>query len=243
MQAKHTGIRLAVIPFSFLLSNALPVSTAHAEVTLDLGLNSQYLREGITQTGNSFSYNLGLNWLHSSGFYAGAWASRLDRTEDDLKLESDYFAGFYKPLNENVAINTSLTHYQFHGDNDSFYQDYSELGVSLLLKDRCKLGWRGTHDYLGTERSWQAIDLSYVFPIKDFNVEVYLANYRWLNKDRELGAHYDSKSHYWHFRVAAERTWKNWDYKFSFERAIVGGRFDGGTRFVFGINRHFKLFQ
>lgn len=243
MRASFIRFSWAAIPLSILLSASLHSPKAQAEVSLDLGISNKYLREGISQTGNSFTYNAGLNWMHNSGFYSGVWGSRIDRDEDELKFESDIYAGFYQPINESIALDTTLTRYQFHGDSQSFYQDYNELGVSLLLKDRFKLGWRGSNDYLDTDHSWRTLDMSYVFPIKDFNVEVYLANYRWLSKDNDIGAHYDSKSHYWHFRIGVERTWNNWDYRLAFERSIVGGRYDGGSNFIFGINRHFKLMQ
>lgn len=242
MRLHNNSLTFAAIPLSVFIGSALPINPVQAEISLDIGVSSKYLREGVSQTGSSFAYNGGLNWLHSSGLYAGAWASRMRRDADDLKLESDLFLGFYQPLNESVALDTTYTRYQFHGDDDSFYQDYDELGVSLLLKDRIKFGARATNDYLGTNRSWRAFDMSYVLPVKDFNLEFYLANYQWLNKDSAMGADYDNKSHYWHFRIGAERSWNNWDYKLSFERGIVGGRYDGGSQFVFGINRHFQLF-
>lgn len=225
-----------------ILSSLLFSPSALAELDLSVGIASKYLREGASHTGGSMAVNSGLTWKHSSGFYLGGWATRLRRGQDDQDLETDVFTGFYQPLSDKMAIDLSLTRYMFHGDSESFFQDYNELGVSLLFNDRFKMGWRGTDDHFGTDRSWNAIDMALVVPVSDFNVEFYLANYRWLNKDAERGAIYSSgKSHYWHFRVGVERTWNNWDYSIAFERGIVGGIYDGGTNFVFGVTRHFKL--
>lgn len=225
-----------------IFSGALFSSPTFAEVDLTIGLASKYLREGASFTGGSMAVNAGLDWKHSSGFYLGSWASRLDTDDDNLNLETDLYTGFYQPISDKLAVDVSFTRYMFHGDNQSFFQDYNEIGASLLYNDRFKLGWRGTNDHFGTDRSWNAIDMALVVPVNDFNVEFYVANYHWLNKDAERSAIYSSgKSHYWHFRVGVERSWKNWDYSVAFERGIVGGIYDGGTNFVFGVTRHFKL--
>lgn len=226
-----------------LLAGLFFTASAHAEFDLSLGLASKYLREGVSHSSSSMAVNGGLNWLHNSGLYVGGWASTINHKDDDLKLESDLYAGFYQPLSDKVALDVSFTRYRFHGDDNSFYQDYNELGTSLLFNDRTKLGWRGSNDYMGTGRSWQALDIAYVWPFNDFNIELYLANYHWLNKDVESGAAYNDrgKSHYWHFRLGLERTWKDWDYRIAFERGIVSGFYDGGSNFSFEVTKHFRL--
>lgn len=215
-----------------------------AEINANIGVTSEYVREGISHTRGKPTLQAGLSWLHNSGFYAGAWASGIDhRKNDDLLLEADYFAGFYWPLNKDIAFDLSATHYSFVGDSKADLQDYSALSATLLVNDRWSLRWEGSDDYLGTDHSWQSISSSYVFPFKDFNLEVNLGNYHWLSKDVDEGAAYSSsgKSHYWHLRIAAERTWKKWDYRLSVERTNLGDSYDAGTLFKFGVHRYFDF--
>lgn len=215
-----------------------------AEINANLGVTSEYVREGISHTRGKPTLQTGVTWLHNSGFYAGGWASGIDhRKDDDLKLEADYFAGFYIPLNKDIAFDLSVTRFSFYGDSEAELQDYNALSASLLVNDRWSLSWQGSDDYMGTDHSWQSISTSYVFPVKDFNLEFYLGNYHWLNTDATEDAAYSStgKSHYWHFRVAAERTWNNWDYRLSVERTNLGKSYDAGTTFQLGIHRYFKF--
>lgn len=221
-------------------------TTALAEINANLGATTEYVREGISQTRGKPTLQAGLTWQHNSGFYLGGWASGMDhRNDDDLNLEADYFAGVYLPINKDIALDLSATRYTFNGDDDKSvrYQDYDALSASLLVNDRWSIRWEGSQDYLGTDHSWQSISTSYVFPIRDFNLEFYLGNYHWLNKDVEEGAIYTAggKSHYWHFRIAAERTWKKWDYRLTIERTNLGKSYDAGTIFQFGVHRYFKL--
>lgn len=223
---------------------ALISVASFAEINANLGATTEYMREGISQTGGKPTLQAGLTWQHNSGFYLGGWASGIDhRKKDDLKLEADYFGGFYLPLNKDIAFDLSATRYSFYGDNNARYQDYDAVSASLLISDSWSLSWEGTNDYLGTDHSWQSISTSFVYPVKDFNLEFYLGNYHWLSKDVLEGATYSpsGKSHYWHFRIAAERTWNNWDYRLSVERTNLGRSYDAGTTFQFGIHRYFKL--
>lgn len=217
---------------------------SYAELNANLGATTEYMREGISHTGGKPTLQAGLTWQHNSGFYLGGWASGIDhRNADDLKLEGDYFAGVYLPVNKDIAFDLSATRFEFYGDSNAYLQDYTAVSASLLVKDRWSLSWQGSNDYLGTDHSWQSISTSYVFPVKDFNLEFYLGNHHWLNKDVTERAAYSQtgKSHYWHFRIAAERTWNKWDYRLSVERTNLGKDYDAGTSFQFGIHRYFKF--
>lgn len=229
---------------SLFTLGALMSFSSYAEINANIGITTEYMREGISQTRGKPTLQAGTTWQHNSGFYMGGWASGIDhRNDDDLKLEADFFAGVYLPLNKDIAFDFSATRFGFYGDSDAFYQDYNALSASMLIKDRWSIGWQGSNGYLGTDHSWQSINTSFVIPVKDFNLEFYLGNYHWLSKDIDDNATYSpsGKSHYWHFRIAAERTWNDWDYRLSVERTNLGGSYDAGTVFQFGIHRYFKV--
>ncbi len=133
-------------------------SVSSAEINANIGATSEYMREGISQTRGKPTLQTGINWQHNSGFYAGGWASGIDhRNDNDLNLEADYFAGFYIPVNKDIAFDLSVTRFSFYGDSDALYQDYNALSASLLVNDRWSLSWQGSNDYLGTDHSWQSI--------------------------------------------------------------------------------------
>lgn len=217
--------------------------TSWAELNVNLGATSHYVREGIGQTRGNPTLQTGLTFKHSSGFYAGLWASGMDHRTDDLFLEADGFAGLYLPLTEHFALDFSATDYRFFGDDDAVMQDYQELGLSVLLYDNVKLGYRYAEDYQGKGSDWQALSTSYTMHTQGFDLEFYAANYRWLDADGRVGASYSAgdRQDYWHFRIGAERTWKKWDYRLSVERTNLNSSYDAGTLFQFSLQRHFNL--
>lgn len=233
------------------LSMALLLSglslNAQADLNLNLGLTSEYIREGISQTDGNITWQAGATWHHGSGLYLGGWASGLDRNyaraNDHANAEVDGFAGWYISLSKNIAIDMAATHYSFHGDSAVSKQDYNEYGARLLIDDSWSVGWRRAADYLGTDSDRDAIDFNYVLHTSTFDFDFYIANYRWLDADLPGAGYNDSgRDDYWHFRLGVERTWKNWDYRVTLERTNLGKAYDGGTLFQLGIHRYFNIF-
>lgn len=232
------------LPASVLLSSCLCLSLpAAADLDANIGAVSEYVREGISQTRGNLTWQTGLTWQHSSGVYLGGWASGLDRRSDNADFEADAFAGLYLPFSENIAVDLSATHYRFYGDTLAEQQDYNEFGLSLLLDDSWSFGWRHSPDYLGSGKARRALDASYTLHTSSFDIEFYAANYRWLETDASLGHAYSDNgaSNYWHFRLGAERSWKQWDYRLTVERTNLGGEYDAGTLIQFGLHRYFNI--
>src|ERR1043165_6505878 len=51
-------------------------------LTANVGLFSEYIFRGISQTGGKPAVQGGFDWTHSSGFYFGTWASNISWLED-----------------------------------------------------------------------------------------------------------------------------------------------------------------
>ncbi len=68
-------------------------------VTANVGIFSEYIFRGISQTGGKPAVQGGFDWAHSSGFYAGTWASNVSWLEDfglysRSSLEWDFYGGY-----------------------------------------------------------------------------------------------------------------------------------------------------
>ncbi len=239
MSAKRLPV--ASVPALFcsalLCSASLP---AVAGINANLGLTSEYIREGISQTDGNPTWQTGLTWEHNSGFYLGGWASGLDRRYDKASAEADIFAGFYQPLSDYTALSLTATHFTFYGDN-SDEQNYTELGARLLVDDSWVFGWRHSEEYLGTKSPRRALELSYTLHTGSFAIEFFGANYRWLELGDGAGYGDNKTNDYWHFRVGVERTWNRWDYRLLLERTGLGSEYDAGTQIQFGVHRYFNL--
>src|SRR6188768_1811880 len=79
-----------------------PAPTPEHTITGNVGLFSQYIFRGLTQTNKEPALQGGFDYAHSSGLYAGTWASNISWLRDGGayraggSLEWDFFAG-WKP--------------------------------------------------------------------------------------------------------------------------------------------------
>ncbi|MCL7744949.1 TorF family putative porin [Guyparkeria hydrothermalis] len=89
---KKTLIATSIASAVSLSALTLP-SVAAAEVSANIGVVSNYLFRGITQTDDSAAVQGGLDYAHESGLYAGTWASTVD-FGDDTSYEIDFYAGY-----------------------------------------------------------------------------------------------------------------------------------------------------
>ena len=91
-----------------------------AAVSSTVKLASDYTFNGVSQTTNDPALQASLDYAAGSGFYAGTWASNVDfGTGDDTNIEWDIYAGQYFQLNDNVALDTGIAYYTYHGDESS----------------------------------------------------------------------------------------------------------------------------
>jgi uncharacterized protein (TIGR02001 family) len=91
----------------------------------NMGLYSQYIFRGLTQTGEEPALQGGVDYAHASGFYAGAWASNISWLEDaDLydnsSLEVDIYGGYAAEIGDTgIAYNVGVLQYLYPGDKKS----------------------------------------------------------------------------------------------------------------------------
>src|SRR5689334_4147463 len=77
---------------------ATPATPEHT-LTANVGLYSEYIFRGIAQTGGKPAVQGGFDYAHSSGFYAGTWASNISWLEDfgaynRSSVEWDVYGGY-----------------------------------------------------------------------------------------------------------------------------------------------------
>ena len=73
---------------------------AQAEITTNLGATSDYRYRGISQTQNAPAIQGGIDYSHSSGFYAGNWNSSVSSLvyTNGAGIETDLYAGYKKEI-------------------------------------------------------------------------------------------------------------------------------------------------
>lgn len=89
----------AAVPVTALAADPEPAASEHT-VTSNIGVVSDYRYRGISQTNGKPALQGGFDYAHSSGFYAGFWASNVSWLHDggggavSNSLETDFYGGY-----------------------------------------------------------------------------------------------------------------------------------------------------
>ncbi|GAB4125883.1 MAG: TorF family putative porin [Sideroxydans sp.] len=99
---------------------ALPAMAADSPVSFNVGLVSDYLVRGISQTSGKPAIQGGVDYAHSSGFYLGAWGSNISWITDfgatgTANLEVDTYGGFSNSINDDTSYNVGFIRYNYLG--------------------------------------------------------------------------------------------------------------------------------
>jgi len=110
---------------------AMPVMAADAPapapasphtVTSNVGLVSNYIFRGISQTSNNPAIQGGMDYSHASGFYAGVWGSNVNWIQDSVvtsgsvTMELDTYLGFKKSINDDMGYDFGYIRYNYLGN-------------------------------------------------------------------------------------------------------------------------------
>ena len=99
---------------------ALAADSPHT-LTGNMGIYSQYIFRGLTQTDRKPALQGGLDYAHSSGFYAGTWMSNISWLRDfggysgGGSLEADFYAGFKGTFGGDFGYDVGLLQYYYPG--------------------------------------------------------------------------------------------------------------------------------
>lgn len=95
----------------------------------NLGLVSNYLWRGVSQTDNQPAVQGGIDITHASGFHAGTWVSNVDFGPDGANYEWDLYLGYdFKLPNEDLKLGVTALYYAYPDNPDEI--DFAELGLS-----------------------------------------------------------------------------------------------------------------
>ena len=212
-------------------------------LTANVGLYSQYVFRGLTQTNGDPAIQGGFDFTHSSGFYLGTWASNISWLKENAttsttttgtyknggSMEWDFYGG-YKGSVSDFGYDVGLLQYYYPGDVNSTTPStpkantlegyiagswkWFTLKYSHALSDNVF----GTKDARGTSY-W---DLSANFPIADtgltFGAHYGVQTYK--GRDDRLAAGVNNDQAY---------SYDDWKVSLSYDLSKAGKTFDGMT--------------
>ena len=135
---------------------AAPPPPEHT-VTANVGLFSEYIFRGIAQTAGKPAVQGGFDYAHSSGFYAGTWASNISWLEDfglynRSSLEWDFYAGFKQ---------------NFPGAYEDFFYDLGVYGYVYPGRKNPGVVSADTWELYGA-LGWKWISVKFSYSLQDY---------------------------------------------------------------------------
>lgn len=139
------------LPYLLILSGLVNVPAIAADapasphtVAFNVGVTTDYIFRGITQTQHDAAISGGVDYSHANGLYAGAWLSTQKWVSDsfpatpyksDSDLELDLYGG-YKGSMGDIGYDIGLIHYYYPGDKfaGSITPDTTEVYVAGTWK-------------------------------------------------------------------------------------------------------------
>ena len=117
------------------------------EISSNVGLSSDYIWRGMTQTNGDISVNGGFDLSTDMGFYIGTWASNADMVTTDANdkvtakasMELDIYLGFSGEMAENMTYDIGYISVIYPGndalDFEEAYVGFNIYGLSILYSD------------------------------------------------------------------------------------------------------------
>ena len=109
------------LPTAAFAADAAPTAAPAPAYTVsyNVGLYSQYIFRGLTQTDKKPALQGGVDFAHSTGFYLGAWGSNISWLEDNASydhssLELDVYGGYANSIGD-IGYNIGALQYIYPG--------------------------------------------------------------------------------------------------------------------------------
>jgi uncharacterized protein (TIGR02001 family) len=187
-------------------------------LTANIGLFSQYIFRGISQTAGKPAVQGGFDYAHSSGFYLGTWGSNISWLEDfglynRSSLEWDFYGGYKAnfPGSEDWNYDVGTLYYYYPGKRNPgvVNADTWEIYGAINWK------WAGAkfsynlQDYFGAQPTGQKTDGTFYvdvyanYPIGETGVTI-LAHYGYLDVKNDGSG--SSKAGYQDWKLGASYT-------------------------------------
>ena len=162
---------------------------------------SDYVFRGVSQTDEGVAIQGRADVGHSSGFYAGVWASNVDfDAPDGIDTEVNLYAGWVFGFEDESELDLGVVRYLYPGSRPGFGINYNELTATYSFLDYYAATVAWTDSYVNSDESAFYYRLAAEFPL----------GYQELNLTLAAGLNDISRaagSDYWDFQVGINRSW------------------------------------
>ena len=129
------SIKIALTSMFLILSSY----ASAVEISGNVGLSSDYIWRGMTQTNGDIAVNGGFDLSTDNGFYFGTWASNAGGKDTNYSMELDIYIGFSGEMAENMTYDVGYISVIYPGqdsaDFEEAYVGFNIYGLSILYSD------------------------------------------------------------------------------------------------------------
>ncbi len=123
-------------------------------------LTSQYIYRGRAMSGGDPAIQLGLDYEHDSGLFAGLWGSTIDLQTrfGERDAELDFYVGYHFASQAPISFSATLLRYTYPGQTGAHSYDYNEALVAATFYEHfsVEIGYTDDLNGLGeVGRHWE----------------------------------------------------------------------------------------
>jgi len=149
---------IVIVAAATLLALQARVAIAQAQIgdlNVYLTATTDYFSRGFSQSDGDAAVQIGVDYLHRSGFFVGAWASNVDYATESSRakprrLELDYYLGFNRQRDD-LSWTLSFARYVYPDISVSY--DYSEISGNVEFGEHLTFGMSYTDSLLAVGQS------------------------------------------------------------------------------------------
>ena len=211
--------------------------------TGNVAYTTDYVFRGISQTQEKAAIQGGFDYSHSSGLYAGTWASNVDFL-DTAQTEFDWYGGFAGELGKSkLGYDVGVLSYNYTGGSSDydFIEVYGKLSYDFG-KAALKGGVNYSNDYFNASGAATYIFADLDMPLgKDFGLSFHVGHQS-LDKADKFWATTGATDSYVDYKIAANYSVGGFGLSLAFIDTDMDKKDCGGTdlcesRVVFTVSR------
>ena len=101
-----------------------------------IGITSDYVLRGVSQSDGKAAWQGDLHWDFPAGLTAGVWTSQVEFEPHSESVELDGYLQWRRTLSPDFDFGAAATHYSYPGDPRPVNYNYDELSMSLTWRDQ-----------------------------------------------------------------------------------------------------------
>ena len=194
--------------------------------TYNIGLYSQYIFRGLTQTGREPALQGGVDYSHSSGFYLGSWGSNVSWLADggykeNSSLEVDIYGGYKNTIGDTgITFDIGALQYLYPGSTQgglgvaglrdpNTTEVYGALGWKWLTVKNSYVVSKGAFG-LDDARGSNYFEINGIYPIAETGYSIIAhAGYQYFDGKPVAGIDNDDIYSYADYKLGATKSWDN----------------------------------